>query len=417
MPFLTTTRVPPTHGAADLDDVIEGLRHFLLAEVIPRHVELEASTGGKQRIYAQDGSFTPQVRQLIREVRQLSAKSDYYSMLAPADIGGGGLGYEALYRVWETVYRECGARYWLGYSAVAHWSRGPSHLLALASEAVRNDLLPELLDGSSSLCFAMSEPDAGSDAWQMRTRAQRCDGGWLISGTKQWITNGPYADYVAVIAVDDMERSRARKGGLTAFLTPMDRPGLQVDSVIEMFGHPGGDEAILSFDEVFVPDSHVIGEVGRGMEVAMAGVSTGRLYNTARAVGLAKWGLDLALRYAEERTAFGQPIIEFQGVAFPLAESAMQVHAAQLMGLDCARLLDAGLEARLELSMAKAYATEMATRVIDAAMQTHGAMGFTNEVGLSEAWQQVRRICVADGTAEMMRRQVVGQLRRAGSIR
>jgi acyl-CoA dehydrogenase len=155
----------------------------------------------------------------------------------------------------------------------------------------------------------------------------------------------------------------------------------------------------------------VLGPPGEGFRLAMQGVSTGRLYNSARAVGLAQWALDRAAAYASQRQTFGRPIIDNQGIAFPLADRAAEVHAAQLMGLNCARLLDAGVEARTELAMTKLFSTESAVRAIDTAMQTHGAMGFTNEVGLGEAWHQARRICVADGASEILRRQIARTLR------
>lgn len=406
-----TTIQDGTADQAELDEIVEGLVSFLRAEVLPRH-RAKPHLHETKRQFGPDGRFTDEVLAEIGAVRRAAAEAGYYTMLAPTEIGGGGLGFEALFRVWEAIYRECGSHDWLGYWSVAHWSRGPSHVLAQASETVRTEVLPHLVDGSRSMCFGMSEPDAGSDAWMMRSNAQRTDGGWLVSGTKQWITNGPYADYVLVFAVVDAEAARARRGGIGAFLVPTDSPGFRVDSIIEMFGHPGGDEAILSFDDVFVPDDWVVGDIDQGMRLAMSGVSSGRLYNTARSVGLSRWALATALDYTQERQAFGQPIIEFQAVSHQLADAVIEVNAARLMGLDCARQLDAGAKGRKELAMAKVFSTEVAVRAIDAAVQVHGAMGLTNEVGLSEAWQQVRRIRIADGSAEILRNQIVKSLRR-----
>lgn len=395
----------------ELDEILDGLRGFLQAEVMARHRARPHLSHTKHQ-FDPSGRFTPEVLEQIREVRRASAEAGYYAMLAPAELGGGGLGYEALYRVWETVYRECGALNWLGYWAVAHWARGPSQVLRHASTRVLESIVPRLLDGSESMCFAMSEPDAGSDAWMMAATAERVDGGWALSGTKQWITNGPYAEYALVFAVVDREAARARRGGVGAFLVPAASPGFRVDSIIEMFGHPGGDEAILSLDRVFVPDDHVLGAIGEGMTIAMSGVSSGRLYNSARSVGLARWALSIAADYAQDRHAFGRSIIEFQAISHRLADAVMEVRAARLLGLDCARCLDRGDAARTELAIAKAYSTEAAARAIDTAVQVHGAMGFTNELGLAEAWQQVRRIRVADGSAEVLREQIVKALRR-----
>jgi alkylation response protein AidB-like acyl-CoA dehydrogenase len=396
-----------------LDDVLEGLRAFLRDEVASRHRDnpVLADAGA---MYGPDGRYVEPVRDLIREVREASAKAGYYTMLVPADLGGGGLGFEALLRAWESVYHWCGGERWLGYYVLSHWARGPSQVLRHATPELRDALLPALLDGRESLCFAMSEPDAGSDAWRMRTTATETGDGYVLNGTKQWITNGPYADHVLVFAVTDPEAAANKKGGVTAFLLPMDAPGLRVDSVIRMFGHAGGDEAIISFTDVVATRDRVIGEVGRGFPLALSGVSTGRIYNSGRAVGLARWALETALAYANERTAFGKPIIDNQGVSFPLVDRYMEIKAAWLVALDTAKKLDAGDATPADVAMSKAFATEAAVRAVDTAVQAHGAMGFTNELGLAEAWQQVRRICVADGTSEILRRSIVSSLRKTG---
>lgn len=396
---MTTTKLP-------FADVIEGLQTFLETEVIARHDRAGDKLRDPRFVYDSEGRFAPSTLEELRAVRQASARAGYYTMLAPTAVGGGGLGFEALYRVWEAVYRRCGPHYWLGYSSVAHWARGPGHLLAAMTDVARAEIMADVLDGTKTLCFAMSEPDAGSDLWGMRSQAVRVDGGWRLNGTKQWITNSPYAEYAVVFAVTDRSQLESRRGGITAFLVPAGPDGFTVDSLIPMFGHNGADEGIISMQDCFVPDDRVVGNVGDGLRLAMAGVSEGRLYNSARAVGLSRWALATAVDYARSRVTFGKPIIENQGVSFPLAESAMEIHAARLVGLDCARRLDGGERNRTLLSMAKALSTETAVRVIDRSVQVHGAMGFTNEVGLSEAWQQVRRICVADGSAEMMRRQI-----------
>ena len=394
------------HSSEDLDRLVEGLRGFLRAEVVKRHRSGALDLADPWQVYGPDGRFCDAVLALIREVREASAQAGYYTMVVPEHLGGAGLGFEALYRAWEAIYHECGPHYWLGYHAVAHWARGPSHVLAGASPTLRENVLDDLLQGSKTLCFCMSEPDAGSDAWMMRTRAERSGSGWRISGTKQWITNGPYADYAVVFAVTDPEAVAARRGGVTAFLVPTDADGFRVDSIIRMYGHGGGDEAIISLSDVEVTQESVLGEEGAGFRLALSGASTGRLYNSARSVGLARWALERAIAYANDRVTFGRPIMDNQAVSFPLAEGSTELWAARLMGIECSRRLDRGERARTELAMTKSFSTEMAVRVLDRAMQVHGAMGFTNEAGLAEAWQQVRRICVADGSSEIMRRQI-----------
>jgi acyl-CoA dehydrogenase len=395
-----------------LDDVVAGLRSFLQATVVARHEELAQQMSGRH--YDATGRLSEEIQLAYRQVREASASAGYYTLLTPAELGGGGLGFEALLRVWETLFEFCGAEYWLGHQAIAHWSRGPSHLYALLESSFRDEVLPGLLSGTDTTSIAISEPDAGSDLWRMSTRATRTEGGWLIDGTKQWSTNAPYARWILVFAASDREAFASHKGGITGFVVDMGASGVNVDSVIAMFGHLGGDEGIVSFRDCFVPDRQVLGEPGQGLSYALSGVSAGRLYNAARAIGTARWATRRALAYAEHRVTFGRPLIENQAISFPLADSATSISAAHLLSLAAARRLDAGDDARSELAMAKSFATEMAVKAVDHSIQVHGAMGFTNEVYLVDGWHSVRRALVADGTAEMMRRQIVTALRRDG---
>jgi acyl-CoA dehydrogenase len=181
-----------------------------------------------------------------------------------------------------------------------------------------------------------------------------------------------------------------------------------------MFGHAGGDEAILGFHDAFVPDCQVLGQPHNALALMLSGVSTGRMYNAGRGVGVARWALRKALSYAEDRKTFGEALIENQAISFPLADSATDLHAARLMGLDAARALDRGESARLEVSMAKLFATEAAFRALDHAIQVHGAIGFTNELHLTAAWHGARRVRIADGSAEILRMQIVKQIRQHG---
>jgi len=264
--------------------------------------------------------------------------------------------------------------------------------------------------GETSMCFGLSEPGAGSDAAALTTKAVPDGNGWRITGRKIWTTNSPIADYCIIFAQTDPERAAARKGGISAFLVPTNAPGFEIESIIAMHGAVGGNEAQLVFDEIRVEPYQLVGELDDGFKNAVFGVSMGRIYNSARTLGLARWSLELALDYAGTRQAFGKPISEYQGVTFPLAESAMELHGAHLMGLNAAMLLDRGDLAIKELSMAKAYAVEVGVKAIDRAIQTHGAMGFTNEVGLAEAYNTVRVVNVADGTNEILRRTIAHRL-------
>ena len=193
---------------------------------------------------------------------------------------------------------------------------------------------------------------------------------------------------------------------------PTGAEGFRRVRVVELFGDIGGDEAEIALDGLYVEPWQVIGEVDRGLAAALYGVSLGRVYNSARAVGTGRWAIETALAYAQEREAFGAPIAEYQGVSFPLAESATELHAAHLMGRNASRLLDGGSRAIKELSMTKAYSVQVGLRAVDRAMQTHGALGFTNDLGLTEAWKALRVVNVADGSNEIMNRMIARQLLR-----
>ena len=257
-----------TISASDREDVLEGLRSFVRSRVIPLHEKESAILDDPRRRYGADGRYSPETLDLMRHVRMESSAAGYYTMLVPESLGGGGLGPTMLYDVWEDLHHQFGPKYWLAYQAVAHWAKGPSPALRFAVPDFVAPLLPGLLSGERMMCFAMSEPDAGSDAWGMRTRATPITGGgWSITGTKQWISNGSIADYALVLAVTDNAQAAERKSGVTAFLVPTDQPGFHVDSTIKMFGQLGGHEAILSFDSVEVGAHQVVGELHRGFEV------------------------------------------------------------------------------------------------------------------------------------------------------
>ncbi len=388
----------------------DGLAAFARAEVIPRHVRHRELFENPRLLYREDGRFSEQALALIREVRRAAARAGYYAMCVPETLGGGGLGHLAYYAGWEELFRVCGPQNWLMLYVISHWAFGPSRLLEQTTPEARERILAPMLSGDASMCFGLSEPEAGSDAAALATRAVPSGDGWRISGRKIWTSNAPTADYCIVFAITDPQRAEARKGGISAFLVPTKSPGFEVQRVIRMFGHIGGDEAELRLDDVYVEPWQLVGELNRGFEVVLYGVSLGRIYNSARAVGYGRWALERALDYAKARHTFGRPIADYQGVTFPLAETATQLHAAHQMGLNAATLLDKGQPAIKELSMAKAYSVQVGYRAVDQAMQTHGAIGFTNELGLYHAWHSLRLVNVADGTNEILNRTVVQRL-------
>ena len=394
----------------EIRGLCDGLENFIKAEVISRHEKNHDLLSNGRKTYDENGRYVGEVIELIRQVRMASSKAGYFNMCVPEDLGGSGLGMLAYYVAWEHAYRTAGPHNWLTMYAISHWALGPSRLLERVTPEARSEILDGMVEGRTSMCFGMSEPGAGSDAAAMTTRAKQDGNGWRISGRKIWTTNSPIADYCIVFAQTDPEAAALRKGGISAFLVPTHSAGFEIESIIRMHGSVGGNEAQLVLEDVRVEPYQLVGELNQGFKIAVFGVSMGRIYNSARALGLARWSVDLALDYSTQRQAFGKPISEYQGVTFPLAESAMELHASHLMGLNVAQLLDQGKPAIKELSMTKAYAVEVGARAIDRAIQVHGAMGFTNEVGLFEAYNVVRAVNVADGTNEILRRTIVHRL-------
>lgn len=396
---------------AETRQILDGLEAFLRSEVIAVHDKHAELLDNPRNRYGEDGAHVEEVETLRRQVRMAAAEAGYYTMVVPESVGGAGEGAITAYAAWELIYRLCGPRYWLSHESLAHWATGPSFVFDLAGEQIRSTVLPRLLSGEQTMCFMMSEPGAGSDAWAMRTRAVATDDGrWRITGVKQWTTNGPYADYGLVFAVTDPEAVATRRGGISAFLVPTDAPGFKLDSVITLYGHVGGNHGILSLDEVEVGPEQLIGELGAGIGLGLGGIALGRLYNSAKSVGLARWALEQAVDYAATRKTFGTALIDHQGIAFPLAECAIDIHAAHVLGLDTASRVDAGESVLKEAAMTKVFSTEMATKVIDRVMQVHGGMGITSETYFAEAWQAVRTVQIADGSAEILRRLIAGRL-------
>jgi alkylation response protein AidB-like acyl-CoA dehydrogenase len=375
----------------DVRTARDGLLAFAEQEIITRH---------------ENGRFSEEIIALITEVRTAAANAGFYQMCVPESLGGSGLGHLAYYVAWEALFHRCGPQNWLMLYALAHWAFGPSRLLEQVTPDAKARFLPGLMDGSQSMCFGLSEPNAGSDASMIATKATPDGDGFRISGRKIWTSNAPIADYCVVFAVTDPDH----RPGITAFLVPMDASGFHIQRVVRLFGHIGGDEAEIVLEDVYVAPWQIVGHQNDGFAAALYGVSLGRIYNSARAVGYGRWAVEAALTYSETRQAFGQPISAYQGVSFPLAESATELHAAHLMGLNAAMLLDQGERAVKELSMTKAYSVQVGFRAVDRAIQIHGAMGFTNELGLTDAWHSLRVVNVADGTNEILNRTISQRL-------
>ncbi|MFF5261675.1 acyl-CoA dehydrogenase family protein [Actinomadura viridis] len=395
----------------ELAELVDGMEGFVTREVLGRHEEHRALLADPRRQYDESGRYAPEVVEVIRDLRRASSKAGYFNLAVPERLGGAGLGHLAYYLAWERIYTLCPPGNWLAQFAISHWAYGPSVALEGLTDEARERAWPGLLGGDEILCFGMSEPDAGSDAMAMTTRAERSGDGWVLNGRKIWTTHAPIADWMVVFAVTDPERQAARRGGISAFLVPMGAPGLDLHSIIRMWGDVGGNEGETVFEDVRVEPWQLVGEEHRGFGVAMKGVSLGRLYNSARAVATGQWALRKALEYGAHRVTFGEPLLDRQAVGHPLAEAAARLHAAHLVALNTARLLDDGHKARKELPMMKYLAIDAAYYTVDRAIQTHGAIGFSNELHFTEALRSLRSLRIADGADEILLRTVLAELR------
>lgn len=391
---------------AEIREIRQAVGQFIEAEVKPRHAALAHLADDPSTRYDATGRYVQPIRDAIREIRMASAKAGFYAMCAPKEIGGEGLGYLAWYGVWARVAEETAAGYWMGDAMIAHWASGPSPVVTQLSAHCRDAILPALLSGEKTMCFGMSEPDAGSDAMMMKTRATRVAGGWRIQGSKIWTSYSPYASYCILFAVTDPERAKARKGGISCFLVPTDSAGFEVQRIIKMWGQSGGNEAVLLFNDVFVPEENLVGELDKGFRVAMLGVNLGRVYNSARAIAVASRGLREAFDYTRQRQTFGRPISEYQGVTFPLTESVMDIQCAHLYALNTCHLLDQGHRLTTELAIMKHQATRAGYIAMDRTMQAFGAIGMTNEMHYSENFLRLRMVNIADGSNEILKRTV-----------
>ena len=397
---------------ADTQAIAEALLRFVEREVLPLEEQHRDLLGSERTMFDAQGRYVPEVLALRRQVRMRSAELGFYNLFGAESLGGGGQGALAMAHIQEALNHRVGPGHPLVQTVVisSPFTNGLSPMLRYLKPEVFALYGAGIASGEKTLCFGLSEPDAGSDVFGMKTRAVRDGDEWVITGTKQWITNSPYADYAMVFALTDPEAAARHKGGVTGFFVDTRAPGFSVPRVINTMGHLGGDTGVIVLEGVRVRDDHRLGEVGRGLNVAMDGVNTGRMGMAASCLGLARWALDQATEYAKVRKTFGVPIAEHQAIQFMLAESAMDIYAAKNMIQNCAWRLDTGRNATAQVSMVKAFSTEMLGRVMDRSIQIHGGMGLTNELRLEEGYRFARVMRIPDGTAEIQRRTIARQL-------
>ncbi len=386
----------------------DALIKFIDREVVPIEAANRELLSSERSIFNADGRYCDEVLALRRQIRMRSAELGFYSLFAPVSLGGEGMGAVAAITIQSMLHEHIGPGRHLIHPVVlpSPFTNGLTPVLANLEPSVFAAYREKIASGEKTLCFGLSEPDAGSDVYGIKTRAVRDGNDWLLTGTKQWISNSPYADYAMVFAITDPELCKRRSGGITGFFVDTKTPGFKVPRVISVMGHLGSDIGIITLDAVRVRDDHRLGAEGRGLSVAIKGVNTGRVGMAGQCVGLARWALKQAVEYARQRQTFGKPISEHQAVQFMLADCAMDIYAAKSMLQNCAWRIDQQLPAEGEVSMVKAYSTEMLNRVMDKCIQVHGGMGLTNEVRLEEGYRWARSMRIPDGTTEIQKRTI-----------
>jgi len=359
--------------------VVATTKAFVEHELYPHEEEVERT-----------GVLRPE---LAEQITAKAIRAGLHAANMPEEVGGAGL---------DTVTgvlfeKELGKANYALHSCIGR----PSNILMAGTETQKERYLHPSIRGERRDCLALTEPDAGSDLRAMRTRAVRDADGWRITGTKHFISHAHESDFVILFAVT--EDHADGKKAMSTFLVDLDTPGLTVHDGYRNVSHRGYTNAILDFDGCHVLADALLGEEGRGFDLAGTWLGSTRLQVAATCLGRAERALGLAVQHAADRVQFGQKIGRFQGVSFKLADMAMELRSAELMTLDAAWRYDQGLASDADIAMAKLKATEVLAMVADEAIQIHGGMGLMDELPLERIWRDARIERIWDGTSEIQR--------------
>ena len=374
-----------------LQMLLDALRQFVNEVLIPRESEVAETDAIPQDI--------------VEQMRDMGL----FGMTLPPEYGGLGV----------TMEEEVNIAFELGHTSPAFRSYigtnngiGSIGILLDGTAEQKQHYLPKLASGELLSAFCLTEPDAGSDAASLKTRAVRDGDSYVLNGTKRFITNAPHAGIYTVMARTSSEIKGA--AGISAFIVERGTPGISLGKPDHKMGQKGAHTCDVIFDNVRVPASQLIGGVeGAGFKTAMKVLDKGRLHIAALSVGAAERMLDDALRYALERKQFGQPIAEFQLIQAMLADSKAEIYAARCMVLDAARLRDDGRNVSTEASCAKMFATEMCGRVADRCVQIHGGAGYVSEYAIERFYRDVRLFRIYEGTTQIQQLVIARNMIRA----
>jgi alkylation response protein AidB-like acyl-CoA dehydrogenase len=375
-----------TECVDSLKECREMVRDFARAEIAPHVREWDAKAGCPFEIFRRLGGL------------------GMMGILVPEEYGGVGLSY----RHYAMILEELGAvEGGIGLSVAAHNSLCTNHILAYGNEGQRRMWLPRLAAGEVLGAWALTEPEAGSDSGATRTTAVRNDKGWVLNGTKNFITHASVGEVAVIMA-------RTKPGsdhhGISAFLIPLKTPGVSVGKHEDKVGMRVSDTASLVFEDCQVGSDALLGNEGDGFIQAMEILDGGRISIAALSVGIARGALDAALAYAKERRQFGKPIAAFQAIRFKLADMATAVHAARLLTERAADEKDRGGKTTLLSAQAKVYASEVAVRVGEDAVQVLGGYGYCKDYPVEKFWRDAKLCTIGEGTSEIQRLVIAREL-------
>jgi hypothetical protein len=323
-------------------------------------------------------------------------------VIFPPELGGAGLGYVDYMLAIEELSAVDGS---IGIIVAAHNSLCTNHIFLAGNDAQRQKYIPKLASGEWLGAWGLTEPGSGSDAAGARTTAVRKGDRWVLNGNKTFITNGHYADVSVVIAVTDKSQGTH---GLSAFIVEKGTPGFRPGKKENKLGLRASDTSELIFEDCEIPAENLLGKEGEGFVDAMRTLDGGRISIAALSLGIARGALDASVKYVKQRKQFGKAIAEFQGIQWKLADMATELDAARLLTLRAAVLKDAGQRVTRESSMAKLYASEVAVRICDEAVQLHGGYGFIKDYPVEKFYRDVKLCTIGEGTSEIQR-MVIGR--------
>jgi len=322
----------------------------------------------------------------------------------PSEYGGAGMGYIEYVTAIEELSRVDGS---VGIIVAAHTSLCSNHIFLAGNDEQKKKYIPKLATGEFIGAWGLTEPSSGSDAGSARMTATKSKGGWILNGTKTFITNGHYADVIVVLAVTD---KTAHTHGLSAFALEKDTKGFRAGKKENKLGLRASDTSELIFEDCFLPSECLLGKEGAGFIDAMRVLDGGRISIAALSLGMAEGAYESALKYSKERKQFGKAISEFQAIQWKLADMATEIEAAKLLTFRAAAMKDAGMKTTLESSMAKLYASEVAVKCANEGVQIHGGYGFIKDYPAEKFYRDVKLCTIGEGTSEIQRLVIARQL-------